>query len=78
MAHLSQVSRQRRAQLAAAIGKNRATPEEIAALRQSFNASALADYFEHRLATAPALSREQYDLLHAVIRRHQLEHKARS
>lgn len=75
MAHLSQVSLQRRSKLANAVGKRKATPDEIAALRQSFNASALADYFEHRLALSPLLTPEQYDDLHAVINRHGLAGK---
>lgn len=78
MSHLSAVSRQRRAQLAAASSNRNTTPERLAHLRQEFYASALADYIEARLATAPLLSTAQYDVLHAAIRRDRLVKKSRA
>lgn len=72
MPTLSHESRRLRARIAAAVSNKKATPVELAELRQAFHASAVADHLEERLLAAPALTAEQYDALHAVIRRHRL------
>lgn len=70
---LSERSRSLRARVAAATTNRYVTPEALAALRQEFQASSLADHLAARLADAPALTAAQYDNLHAVIRRHRLQ-----
>jgi hypothetical protein len=67
---LSERSRSLRARVAAATTNRNVSPEALAALRQEFHASSIADHLAARLDTAPALTAAQYDALHAVIRRH--------
>lgn len=76
MPTLSTRSRALRARLAQATRRS-TDPAALAAVRQEFYASTVADHLAAKLAEAPRLTRAQYDELHAVIRRHHLVGGAR-
>lgn len=77
MPKISAQSARLRSRLAGAISGGKATPDQLADMRRDFHASALADYFALHLQGAPQLTRDQYDELHSIIRRHQLTGGAR-
>ena len=69
---LSSASRTLKARVARATNDRRVSPAALAELRRDFVASALADVLAAKLESSPALTVDQYDQLHAVIRRHRI------